>query len=368
MRCPKCGKEFDLNVLYCETCSVMLEPLEVEDTPAEKKPAMVTVKPERNSPDTVGEKIEDVKIDTLKADIESKFVSTILLEMDQLRKRLTNKEKTFDSLTGDISSSAGAPFGAKLGQGEAEMDTILKKIAKLEAILENLKKKIESDIANLDGQIRSSGKPGPFWFLNEKSRYGKMLFTELETKRILLDIILKKRSPSYFRNKEITRIVIGISIVICSSLIFSWAYFRSSQIQEITPVLHPVAPPSAPMASKPEKQRPAVGEKEVRLLLEDIKNANINKDINLWSSRYSRAYLEGRKEGILEQWNKYDFTSLAYQIDDLNVKGDSVTAVITWDMDLFEKNTGWTKKTHSRLLSDFIVEDGKLKISSVKKL
>ena len=32
MQCPKCGKEHAQDVVYCETCSAMLEP--VEKTPA----------------------------------------------------------------------------------------------------------------------------------------------------------------------------------------------------------------------------------------------------------------------------------------------------------------------------------------------
>ncbi len=61
MRCPKCGKDFPPDASYCEACSVMLEPYEIEssgpvgpvkDTPPQDKPSEQTapkVSRKRNS-------------------------------------------------------------------------------------------------------------------------------------------------------------------------------------------------------------------------------------------------------------------------------------------------------------------------------
>lgn len=357
----------------------MLEPVELEpDEVIEKKTPEISGDTSRivsEEPLIIdGEKVEDIRIDTLKADIENKFISTLLLEIEQLKERLSKKEKAHDELTGKQTGKEGVAFISKIGKSESEMEGILKKIARLEAILENLKKKIEADIENLQTQTRDIHKPGIFWFLNDKGRFSKMLFSELNTKKALLDIIDKQKAPSYSKIMNINRSYIFIPLAVAATLIISWIVFTFTQKDkpEIPHEKTASAPSSAPATTvkPPEMPKIIINEKEIRSLLEDIKNANLNKDLNLWESRYSINYLElkGRKDSIIDQWKKYDFTSLEYRIDDLKVQGDTAVAVIAWDMDLFEKNTGWTKKVTPRLHSQFIIEDGKLKISSVKKL
>src|SRR5271169_4767569 len=92
MQCPKCGKHFPLDQTYCEKCSAMLEPFETAqggpDRPTEDVNSAAY-----EQPATTEEKIEDIKIDHLRVDIENKFVYTLLVEIGQLQRRLAKREK-----------------------------------------------------------------------------------------------------------------------------------------------------------------------------------------------------------------------------------------------------------------------------------
>lgn len=367
MRCPKCSREFDCNAVYCETCSAMLEPFEREEETSRKEQAPHDSASGKqsgmiSSGQFDSEMIDDVKIDSMKADIETKFVTTLLLEIEQLRGRLVRREKAHDS------SSRGLADNSAVGSGEATVDEILKRIHKLEAILENLRKKIEADIMKIEGHARGLERPGLFRFLDEQAKYRRMLFSELETKKILLGIIQRTHPSSYFRNRELRKIAAGISIAVLLSLIFAWGYFRSVRTTDVSHIAPNAVPATVPVPDTASRSgQSGISEKAVRQLLDDIRSANLKKNIDLWASRYTKDHLGDRRDGILDQWKKYDYTALEYQIDDLKIEGDSATAIIAWEIGLFEKKTGWTKTTRQRLQSTFTIEDGSLKISSVSK-
>ena len=352
MKCPKCQKDFTEDSSYCELCSVMLEPVEVEQTMPEKDTPRSFLKDSRS---TKGEKIEDVKIDSLKADIEAKFVSALLHEKTQLRKRLVKKEKALSELEKKKSKMDHSDFLSSLDKKEKEIEEINKKLERLESILYNLKKKIETDILDLTLRVNSLRSPGIFSYLSANGRYYRMISSELKTKNTLLSIIQGKRSAVYLRLVKLSKTFLLIGIVAVISLITSWYILTYSYKG------------SSSMVDKTEKL--IIKEKDIIDLLEDIRKANLNKDLNLWSSRYSRSYLElgGKKESVIEQWKIFDFWSLRYRVDDIKIQPDRATALITWEMELLSQQRKETKILSQRLLADFIIEDGRLKISSVRK-
>lgn len=158
----------------------------------------------------------------------------------------------------------------------------------------------------------------------------------------------------------IRMILLGIAGMVCT-LLLSWFIASRSQ-----PYLaeRPAAGTQGPGASAP-----AVSEKDIRRLLEDIRTANITKDLKLWESRYAAGYreLKGKKESILEQWRQFDYLSLGYRIENLQIRGAGADAVIVWDIELKPVRGGNSIKVISRLASTFVLEDGTLKISAVKK-
>jgi len=153
----------------------------------------------QNSPDKTvpGEKaeiIEDIKIDSLKTEIELTFTRTLLLELTQLKKRLPVKKEN-PSQTG-----AGDPaFSARTREGTSGDEHIEKRIAKLEAILYNLGKKIEADVSDLQTRLNSLKQSGFTGLLTDKGRIYRMLSSELKTKYTVLNSLQTRVPVSPFR-------------------------------------------------------------------------------------------------------------------------------------------------------------------------
>ncbi|TAN43376.1 MAG: hypothetical protein EPN25_00940 [Nitrospirae bacterium] len=363
MQCPKCHKEFPFDTTYCEGCSAMLEPVEVA-APAEQPAGPATeakkAAEEKASRAISAENMEDIKIDTLKADIENKFLFTVLLELEQFRARLSKKEKVFADLQEKQAGMGYEEFVRQTGKSEAEIDDLMKKITKLEMIIENLETTIVRDIAWFGERMQGMKEPAFLERFDHRGRYYRMLATELKVKRILLDIIRGKVSRSYFRTRRLIRMSLLIAFSVVMSLIVSWVVITYSQKRQ-PEVAAPQPVPAAPAA--------VVSEQEIRSLLDDMRTANMKKDLRLWESRYSQGYLElkGKRESIQEQWKKYDYTSLAYTIEDLRVRSDGAEAVIVWKLGLQPRKSGAPLTVTQKLRCQFVPEGGRLKIASVIK-
>ena len=359
MQCPKCGKQFPFDQVYCEKCTAMLEPLEAEP---ETAAAAEGTKIELVKPPVVDvEKIEDRKIDSLRADIENKFVYTLLLEIDQLKRRLTKKEKSL----AEIEEKEGGPgypgLVAAAGKIEAATEEILRKITKLEMTLDNLELTLKADITALGEELGKLDRPGLLGFLHEGGRYRRMLASELKTKELILDVIQGKRSRSSLRMMSMLR---PAFLVPAAALLFI-------SISLIYTSLHNVSPGQVAVsqAKAGDSSRAAISEQDINGLLNDIRTANLTKDLALWKSRYSAGYLALREqnENIADQWEKVDFKSLSFKVEDLRANPTGATATIKWDIEFSPRKSEAVKRITQRLRADFAVEEGRLKITAVHK-
>ncbi len=297
----------------------------------------------------------------MKADIENKFIFTILTEMEQLKKKLSAREKSLAELEAREADLKLPDFLAKHRKAESEVEEIIVKTAKLETVIDNLRKKIETDIEGLESKVKELKDPGILWFLKGSGRYYRMLSSELETKKDLLEVLQKKKSQSYLKTKQLRKIYILIGLTVLLSLAISWSVFNYTYKDRISPSRIPAG------QNAPQKTE-EISEKNILRVLEDIKKANLSKDLGLWESRYSKNYpeLAKKKTALTEQWQKYNFRSLEYIIADLKIGPDSASASVTWDMEMARVKSDDFKIISQRLYVNFILEDKRLKISSVK--
>ncbi len=357
MQCPKCLKRFSFGDTYCEECSAMLEPVEAEPAhhanSADETPGGGV-----QSPVVSDEKMEDIRIDTLRVDIENKFVYALLLEIGQLKGRLAKKERALAAIQAAEGGPDHAEFVASTGRIEAEVEEIMRKITKLEITLDSLQQKLTDDIAVLDSELGKMEKPGAAAFLSAKGRYFRMLSSELSTKRLFLDVIRGKRSPSALRMRSLMRPAVFVPAAAAAAVILVLSLYTYSH--EV------VAPAGRPAEARIET---GIGKREIGALLDDIKTANLTKNEELWRSRYSAAYLasKGKEENIADKWERVDFTSLQYRIDELESGRDRASATITWYIEFKPRRSNNIKLITQRLRADFAKEDGILKITSVDR-
>lgn len=358
MQCPKCSREYSPDTSYCDACSVMLEPIEINATESTAEAEHHNL-PDMTVPDDNGEILDDIKIDSLKTEIELTFISTLLLELTQLKKRLPIK-KDNPSLTEvvDIAFQPGA------SEGTSGDEHIQKRIDKLEAILYNLDKKIEADISDLQRRLNSLKKPGLTGLLTDNGRIYRMLSSELKTKYAVQNSIQTRVPASvfqrFFRPSPVA--FIALTALIAFSAII-WIVFSATEKTQTGTI----APSREPQSFTNEEKLISIN--DITSLLEDIKTANLQKDISLWESRYSKSYraIKGKKENILELWSSFDYISLDYRIDQLNIRPETVSARITWDMKLRSRETGKVISKIQTLSADFVRENKTFKISAVRQ-
>ncbi len=360
MKCPKCGKLFPFDQPYCEACSAMLEPVEIAPpgAPAQKEDHE---KDTGRRPAVNDEKMEDIKIDSLRVDIENKFVYTLLLEIDQLKRRLKKKEQSLAGMQ-EKEGSGYPELAYAAGKAETAIDDIIKKITRLEMTLDNLKSKLADDIALLETESGKLEKPGLLSLMSEKGRYFRMLSSELKNKKLILDVIEKKKSPGSLRLPDALRPVALVTAVAAAAAVSAFLIYSH------TPNLRP-GPSIVTRPETPAENLPIIGEREINSVLEDIRNANLGKDLALWRSRYSRGYLASRekKENIVDQWEKVDYKSLTYRVRDLRSGPAGASATVIWEIEFTPRKSTVVKKITQRLRADFAMEDGRLKITSVSK-
>jgi hypothetical protein len=360
MQCPKCSKHFPLDQIYCETCSAMLEPFETgQEGPAPSAGVFKSAADEQ--PVVTDEKIEDIKIDSLRVDIENKFVYTLLLETGQLKRRLAKKEKYLAGIR--EKEGPGHPGQVSdIGKAEAEIDDLMKKITKLEITLDNLQHKLADDISALDAELRKLNRPGLLGHMNERGRYFRMLSSEFKAKKLILDVIDGKKSPAALRLLDVLRPIVFVPAVAAVAIISALLIYTYA----------PTMPSGLRTSSRPKAPagNPAIiSEEDIDRLLDDIKTANLKKDPALWKSRYSRSYLASRekKENIVEQWEKADYKALSYKVQDLRSGPAHASATVIWEVEFSPRKSNAIKKITQRLSADFAIEDGRLKITSVVK-
>ena len=354
MQCPKCSRGYSPDTSYCDSCSAMLEPVEVS-APGSRAGAEGQNPPEMKVLDEKGEILDDIKIDSLKTEIELTFTRTLLLELAQLTKRLPlKKDGPPVTETGDAASKPG------MGEGTSGAEDIDKRIAKLEAILYNLGKKIDADISGLQTRLNSFKRPGLTGLLTGEGRIYRMLSSELKTKYAVLNSIRTKVPASAFQRffgPSPVAVIGVIALIAAIGIVFS----LTRKTQTI-----PVAPAQNSQAYNTEGS--AISRNDITGLLEDIKAANLEKNLSRWESRYSKNYLaiEGKKENILGLWKNFDYISLDYRIDQLNIQPETANALITWDMKLRSKKTGKIIRKTQTLSAEFIRENKTFKISAVR--
>ncbi len=104
----------------------------------------------------------------------------------------------------------------------------------------------------------------------------------------------------------------------------------------LTPLVEPKvadSPPAPlpPIASKTD----LLDEKEIeqiKKLFENIREANLQKNIDLFISCYSAAFkdLEGKKRETLKNWGNFTYINLSYTLREHSISGGSAGVIVEW--------------------------------------
>jgi ketosteroid isomerase-like protein len=130
--------------------------------------------------------------------------------------------------------------------------------------------------------------------------------------------------------------------------------------------------PSIPVVSRTSSSETSVSDakevENIKRIFENIRQANLQKDVNLFMSCYSKAFKdrEGKKRGVLQNWESFTYNDLSYDMRNLTISGDTAVVRIEW-VTLFSSK-GSSRNQKSKSLSDVTLnkEPDGWKISEIK--
>lgn len=127
----------------------------------------------------------------------------------------------------------------------------------------------------------------------------------------------------------------------------------------------------SPGTSSPQGQSPVSKNDEtekVRSLFENIRQANLKKNIGLFMSCYSRDFedKEGKRIAVLETWENFNYLDLTYHLKKQTIAGDTADVRVEWLIRTSPKSGGQPRDT--RTLSNVMLtrEGGNWKIKAIR--
>ena len=158
----------------------------------------------------------------------------------------------------------------------------------------------------------------------------------------------------------------GFFILVVALGYFLWLKPSSSSI----PLSKEIAAPSAGTPS-PQGQSPASKNEEaekMRSLFENIRQANLKKNIGLFMSCYSRDFedKEGKRLAVLETWENFNYLDLSYHLKKQTITGDTADVRVEWLIRTSPKAGGQSQDTRTVLNVTLSKEEGNWKIKAIR--
>jgi hypothetical protein len=139
----------------------------------------------------------------------------------------------------------------------------------------------------------------------------------------------------------------------------------------VTPPAPPTAPAPAPPAPAPDLPTPAAELKEqLQTVFSNMREAQVHKDIYQFMNCYSLTYsnLDDKRRSTLSNWEKYDYTNLAFTIDAIQpIDADNVNVRVTWYMDTRNRRTQELASATQTFQVRFAKELGQWRIRSLEE-
>jgi uncharacterized protein YbaR (Trm112 family) len=109
---------------------------------------------------------------------------------------------------------------------------------------------------------------------------------------------------------------------------------------------------------------------DIKILLENIRQANLQKNIDLFISCYAIDFKdrEGKKKATLTYWKNFDYLDLSYELKDPSISVDSAKARVEWLIKISPKTGGHSQEIKTLLDVLLKREESGWKIKEVKQM
>ncbi len=144
--------------------------------------------------------------------------------------------------------------------------------------------------------------------------------------------------------------------------------------QELTAAAQPVHNPGFTVLARelptqpPLQSRVMVEGEKVRETLEQVRKAQLQKDLHLFLNSYSPAFpgLRQKKASILKTWRHFDYLDLQFKIENIQEKNvNTLAATVIWDITLNDLQSHKRKNTVKKYTVQFSNSSGKWLIAGI---
>ncbi len=394
--CPQCNIEHDPLEEFCKKCGKFL--LSVEDPVAPKEnpeanlicPRCQVVHKKGKYCGKCGSLLikgtpsERADIQPLEKKSVKRWVKEWLKLLEEERKLesyMSKLEAQRDNISTDVISPLIARYKDRLEslsalhqEIEKELKSIRKRTMEEIDLLEDQLKPIQKRLAEFQSLYKESAVTKPD-FLREKKELRKEIKSaerSLGKFRQILSLLpgpaggnVDSPGPAGGFLRPLTLTTGGaILLLIITGGYLLWQQYPQSNRpipEEVTP-LPPPSPPDPP----PVKENQEV--EQIGSVFEDIKRANLQKNIDLFMSCFSREFngAERKRKDTLKIWETFNYHDLSYDLKKQTISGNTADVRLEWVFRTSERGGG--KPHKGRTVQDVTLnrEEGTWKIKEIK--
>jgi hypothetical protein len=352
--CPSCLIHYDIGN-YCRNCGTAL----VKEEVSQNKDYSL----EKNS-------IKNLSNELLRISKEKRKLEVCITQLEAHRDKVSNNILT--SLLARYRTDAEA-LSSRYEQIKNELNSIQQSASEEIKGLEEELNPIQKRLAELELLYKSGAIKKPD-FLNQKKEIGR----EIKSRgRILKEYRQAISIPLLHMEENILslwkRIILfrpPLFILVASLILLMvlggftlWKKYLQPSRQASTEPPSSIAAPLLPSASNKTHEV-----EKIKSLLEDIKQANLRKDIRLFMSCYSLDFKDrnGKRLATLESWKAFDYLDLSYELKRQTISADTADIRVEWVIDISEKMGGAPQKSKAVLDVLLTREEGYWKIKEIK--
>jgi hypothetical protein len=397
--CPQCNVKQDDGEEFCRECGSFL--LSVEDPlPEEGKPKVNSLCPRcqilykkgtycptcgsllmrRTVSREAGLPLEKKSVKKC-----SKEWLKLLEEEKELESCVSRLEAQRDRASGDVLNSLSLRYKERL-------ESLSPIHQELEIELESIKKSASEEIDELEKELkpiqerleefRSLNKSGAVTkpdFLREKRELKKEIKSRekcLKESRQILSLLPSKMGGSITSSRLSGGLFRPLPVLAASAIIIlmvAAGYFLWPQRPQSDKPIQKKE--TASTSTSPSTKSPPVApiDQEVQKigsLFENIRQANLQKDIDLFVSCFSRDFdgIEGKRRETLKMWENYNYLNLSYHLKKQTVSGDTANVTLEWLVRTSQKTGGQLQDGRTVLDVTLKREEGLWKIKEIKSL
>lgn len=398
--CPQCNIEHEPGEEFCRKCGKFLLTVE-EPTPGEEKNKVKLVCPKcrvlykkgnycRKCGSLLmqGLPYQETDIQPLeKKSVKrwSKEWLRLLKEEKELEFCMSKLEVQRDRVSSDVLNPIFVRYKDRLEslsplhqEIETELESIRKRASEEIDFLRKELKPIRKRLEEFQSLYKSGALTIPD-FLREKKELRKEIKSRersLKKQQQILSLLPGKMggslvSPGLSGNLLRPFTLLTASVIILLMIIggyFLWQRHSPSTLPISKGMVNPPSPPHLP--KNPQTAKEDQDAEKIRTLFENIKQANLKKNIDLFMSCYSRDFSdrEGKRLDALETWGFFDYHDLSYHLKTQVISGDTANVRLEWLIRISKKAGGKVEDKKTLMEVTVKKEDGGWKIKEIKPL